>query len=113
MVPTPSSVSRSRILKREHVVRTRMPIHREEASFTIRIQLSAEFNEAYEGDDDGFAWRERWRANVKPKLVRAVFDALRADPTFEATPITRGLSPDENTEIDVTLRTRSSLPIRS
>ena len=90
-----------------------MPIHREDATFTIRIQLSAEFDEAYEGDDDGYAWRERWRANVRPQLLRAVFDALRSDPTFEAKPVSRGLAPDENAEIEVSLRRRASLPIRS
>ncbi|CAN5608984.1 hypothetical protein BH09MYX1_BH09MYX1_27000 [soil metagenome] len=84
-----------------------MTIHREEGRFTIRIELSAEFDEAYEGDDDGNAWLERWKARVRPKMVQAVFAALRSDPSFDVVPFSRGAAPDENVEIAVTLRARS------
>jgi hypothetical protein len=84
-----------------------MTVHREEGRFTIRIELSAEFAEDYEGDDDGNAWLERWKDTVRPKVVRAVFDALRSDPSFEAIPTSRGASPDENVEIAVRLRKRA------
>jgi hypothetical protein len=78
-----------------------MPTHREEGRFAIRIELSAEFDEAYEGDDDGFAWLERWRANVRGRLVRAVFDELRRERGFDAIPSSRGANPDEEIEIRV------------
>ena len=78
-----------------------MPIHREEGRFDIRIELSAEFGEEYEGDDDGYAWLRRFQEEVRPRLARAVFDALRSDPSFRAIPTSRGASPDENMEIDV------------
>ena len=81
-------------------------IHREEGHFTIRIELAAEFAEDYEGDDDGNAWLDRWKERVRPKVVRAVFEALRSDATFEAMPVSRGASPDENLEIAVTLRSK-------
>ncbi len=84
-----------------------MTVHREEGRFTIRIELSAEFAEDYEGDDDGNVWLERWKESVRPKVVRAVFDALRSDSSFEAIPTSRGASPDENVEIAVRLRKRA------
>ena len=55
-----------------------MGVHREEARFTIRIELSSEFDEDYEGDDDGYEWLERWNRSVRPRLVAAVFEAVRA-----------------------------------
>jgi hypothetical protein len=78
-----------------------MAVHREDGSFTVRIELSAEFGEAYEGDDDGNAWLERWRARVQPRIVRAVFEQLRAEPGFTAVPVSRGKHPDEEVEIAV------------
>ena len=82
-----------------------MAVHREEGSFTIRIDLLAEFDEAYEGDDDGYAWLDAWKANVRPRIVKALFDALRSDAAFDAIPVTRGRAPDENIDVEVRLRT--------
>lgn len=84
-----------------------MDNYREQGTLTIRIDLSAEFDDAYEGDEDGYAWLERWRSQVQPKLVRAVFDALRSDPRFVSLPVSRGRNPEENVEIDVSFRAPS------
>jgi hypothetical protein len=81
--------------------RPRKPVHREEGSFVVRIELCAEFDEDYEGDDDGNAWLERWRAVVQPRLVRAIFAELRAHPSFEAVPSSRGRNPEDEIEIAV------------
>ncbi len=78
-----------------------MAVHREEGGFVVRIELSADFDEDYEGDDDGYAWLEAWHARVRPRLVRAVFDQLRAEPGFAAIPVSRGKGPDEELEIAV------------
>jgi hypothetical protein len=78
-----------------------MPVHREEGRFTIRLELEAEFGEEYEGDDDGYTWLRHFGDEVRPRLARAVFDALRADGRFDAVPTSRGASPDENLEITV------------
>jgi hypothetical protein len=78
-----------------------MPVHREEASFTVRIELSAEFGDDYEGEDDGNAWLARWRARVGPRLVKAIFEQLRAEPGFTAVPATRGKNPEDELEIAV------------
>jgi hypothetical protein len=78
-----------------------MAVHREEGALTIRIELSAEFDEDYEGDDDGNAWLERFRRDVQPNVLRALFDALRADRKFDVIPVSRGRSPDENVDVEV------------
>jgi len=72
-----------------------MTAYREEGRFVVRIDLSA---------DDGYAWLERWKETVRPRLVAAVFDALRTDPAFKAVAAPRGASPEEEIEIAVTLR---------
>lgn len=79
-----------------------MAVHREEGRFVVRIELSAEFGEDYEGDDDGNAWLEAWRTRVQPRLVRAVFAELRSEPGFSALPVTRGKNRDDEIEIAVT-----------
>jgi hypothetical protein len=78
-----------------------MAVHREEGRFVVRIELSAEFDEDYEGDDDGYAWLDAWRARVQPRLVRAVFEQLRAEPGFSAVPASRGKNPEDELEIAV------------
>ena len=83
-----------------------MSVLREDGRFVVRIELSAEFGEDYEGDDDGYGWLERWRASVQPRIVRAVFAGLRAEPGFDAVPVSRGKSPDEEIEIAVRFRPR-------
>jgi len=82
--------------------------HREDARFTIRIELRAEFDETYEGDDDGYAWLRRWQEEVRPRLARAVFDVLRDGGQFDAIAAPRGANPEDNLEIDVRLRAASA-----
>jgi hypothetical protein len=81
-----------------------MAVHREDGRFVVRIELTAEFDEDYEGDDDGYAWLEAWRARVQPRIARAVFAELRAEPGFTAVPASRGRNPDEELEIAVVFK---------
>jgi hypothetical protein len=81
-----------------------MAVHHEEGGFVVRIELSADFDEDYEGDDDGYAWLEAWHRRVRPRLVRAVFEELRAEPRFMAIATSRGMNPDEELEIAVRFR---------
>jgi len=85
---------------------TTTAVHREEGRFVVRIELSAEFGEDYDGDDDGNAWLEAWRTRVQPRLARAVFAELRAEPGFTAVPASRGQNPDEELEIAVRFEPR-------
>jgi hypothetical protein len=87
-----------------------MAVYREEGRFVVRIDLSADFDENYEGDNDGYVWLDHWRAQVSPRIVRAVFDALRAEPGFEALPAPRGKSPEEELEIAVRFKAADGKP---
>ncbi len=78
-----------------------MTVHHERGSFVVRIELSAEFRQDYEGDDDGYAWLEHWRAHVRPRVARAVLAQLRAEDGFDAFPVSRGKNPEEELEIAV------------
>ena len=84
-----------------------MGVHREEGRFVVRIELSAEFGEDYEGDEDGNAWLEAWRARVQPRLAKDVFAELRAEPGFSAVPASRGRSPEDELEIAVRFEPRT------
>ncbi|HEX3775356.1 MAG TPA: hypothetical protein VHV51_12885 [Polyangiaceae bacterium] len=75
--------------------------HREERSFSITLHLSAEFADDYDGDDDGFGWHERFQRSVKPELVTALFDVLRAQPRFQALAAPRGRDSDSALDIDL------------
>ncbi|HEY8947090.1 MAG TPA: hypothetical protein VIM73_22755 [Polyangiaceae bacterium] len=76
-------------------------MHREEREFSIVLHLAAEFDDEYTGDEDGFAWTERFEAGLKPRLLHAVFEALRSDPKFRATAAPRGRDPEVAVDVDV------------
>ena len=75
--------------------------HREEKTFTINVRLSATFDEGYEGDMDGLVWIERFDRVIRPRLIKAVFQALRSEPSFEAIAGNRGQSPADALEVNV------------
>ena len=51
--------------------------YREEHSFSIRLEAIARFGDDYDGDDDGFVWREDFHRKVQPKLTALVLSALQ------------------------------------
>ncbi len=71
----------------------------EESSFTLRISLEASFPEEYEGNQDNHAWLRDWEAQVKPELLKAVFETLRRYPTWSAHVRNRGRSPQDEIEV--------------
>ena len=73
--------------------------YREERSFAVHINLTARFLEDYEGDEDGYAWFEQWAEAVRPQVVRAVFDALRAEPGWQVIAAPRGRDPADAVEV--------------
>ena len=87
-----------------------MGLYREEGRFTIQLELSGEFGEDYEGELDGYAWLEDWKVAVRPKVVAAVFEALRANGKFDAIPVSRGANPDTTLEIEVRARIAGTGP---
>lgn len=75
--------------------------HREEKTFSITLHLAADFADDYTGDDDGFAWHDRFQQSVRPALVAAVYEALRSQPRFRAVSAPRGRDPEAALDLDV------------
>ncbi|MCB9584193.1 MAG: hypothetical protein H6718_02290 [Polyangiaceae bacterium] len=75
--------------------------HREEREFAIHLHLTAEFPEDYEGEQDGFAWHKRFQERVRPALLRAVVDVLRAESGAEVVAAPRGRNPEDAVEFNV------------
>jgi hypothetical protein len=68
------------------------PSHREEATWTIRIEASAEFDDSYEGDLDGYAWREAQFRELQNRAVTAVLRALAGTPGWRVRTGNRGMA---------------------
>ena len=81
-------------------------MHREERTFTIDVNLVAEFDDSYEGDEDGYAWVQRFESGLKPRLVAAVTEALRSDPRFTLLAAPRGKDPERALELELRLKAR-------
>jgi hypothetical protein len=81
-------------------------MHREERSFAIELALVAEFDESYEGDEDGFAWHQRFEEVLKPRLIAAVTSALRGDPRFSLVAAPRGKDPERALELELRFKAR-------
>lgn len=75
--------------------------YREQRELVIRLHLSAEFAEGYEGDDDGYEWHRAFDQRVRPALVRELLRVLTAEGAYRITPINRGLDAHEELELSV------------
>jgi hypothetical protein len=84
--------------------------HREEKTFTITLNLSADFADDYTGEDDGFVWHERFQQMVRPQLVAAIYDALRQHPHFHAVSAPRGRDPESALDLDVSYEAPTPRP---
>lgn len=65
--------------------------YREESSWTIRIEASAEFDEDYQGELDGYAWRERLFHDLKRRVASAVLNELASAGGWRVRTGNRGL----------------------
>lgn len=75
----------------------------DEHGFVLRFSVRAEIP-AEKLEDDDFDEREflaEWQHALKPEVVRAVFQALRAAPGWTAHVRNRGASSDDEIEIVV------------
>ena len=81
-------------------------MHREERSYSIDVNLVAEFDDSYEGDEDGFAWFERFESGLKSRLTAAVTEALKSDPRFTLLVAPRGKDPDRTLELELRFTAR-------
>ena len=71
----------------------------EDSTFALRFSLEASFPEEYEGNQDNHAWTREWEAQVKPEVLKAVFDTLRRFPTWSSRVRNRGRSPQDEIEV--------------
>jgi hypothetical protein len=71
----------------------------EQRELVIRLHLSAEFPEDYEGEDDGYEWYRHFDERVRPSLVRQLIEALSAHGGYRITPVNRGMDSHEELEI--------------
>ena len=80
-------------------------VHREEATWTIRIEASAEFDEAYDGELDGFAWRDHQFRELQQQATAAVLRALAGVKGWRVRTGNRGLSATDEVLVHVDLDT--------
>lgn len=78
-------------------------MYREEATWTIRIEAAAGFDDDYDGDLDGFAWRERQFRELQTTLLGAVMRALASAPGWRVRTGNRGLSSSDELLVHVEL----------
>lgn len=74
----------------------------EDRTFLLRFSVEARFPEAYDGDEDGYAWTKEWEGEMKADVLKAVFGALRRHPHWTAHIRNRGASVQDEVEVVVT-----------
>jgi hypothetical protein len=71
----------------------------EEKTFTFRFNLDAAFPEDYDGDADNHAWLQEWDKQIKPELLKVVFESLRRHHSWNVHVRNRGISPLDEIEV--------------
>lgn len=71
----------------------------EDKTFTFRFSLEATFPEEYDGDEDNHAWLREWEKQIKPELLKLMFESLRRHPSWKVHVRNRGLSPEDEIEV--------------
>ena len=71
----------------------------EEKTFILRFTLDAVFPDDYEGDLDEHEWVKEWEQDMKPALLKIIFDSLRKRSQWKAHIRNRGTSPLDEIEI--------------
>jgi hypothetical protein len=72
---------------------------REEKTFNLRFTLEAVFPDEYEGDEDELQWLGEWEQDLKPALLKLIFDSLRKRSSWKAHIRNRGASSLDEIEI--------------
>ena len=85
-----------------------MDDYREETTWTIRIEAGASFAEDYDGDMDGYAWRERFYRDIQPRVLATVLRELGATPGWKVRTGNRGLSSRDEVLIHLELAESSA-----
>ncbi len=74
-------------------------MYQEEESFNLRFSLEAKFPDEYDGADDEMVWLKEWESQVKPELVKSIFQTLERHPGWVARFRNRGMAATDEIEI--------------
>jgi len=88
-------------------------VHREEVTWTIRVEASAEFDEAYDGELDGYAWRDHQFRDLQQRATSAVLSALAGVPGWRVRTGNRGLPSSDEVLIHIELDVDSEAHAKS
>ena len=80
-------------------------VHREETTWAIRIEASAEFDEDYQGELDGYLWRDELFREVQARVTAAVLRELGATPGWRVRTGNRGLPSTDEVIVHLKLST--------
>lgn len=86
-------------------------MYQEEKTFRLRVTLEASFPDDYEGEEDESSWVREWEAQMKPRLIKSVFDSLRLQRGWSSHIRNRGISPTEEIEIVVSKDFSQPVPL--
>jgi hypothetical protein len=78
-------------------------VHREEVTWTIRVEASAEFEHGYEGELDGYAWRDGKFRELQQVATAAVLRALAGTAGWRVRTGNRGLPATDELLVHVEL----------
>jgi hypothetical protein len=79
--------------------RMRLAMYLEEKTFVLRFSLEASFPDDFDGEDDHMAWVQEWESDIKPGMLKQVFEALRRHPAWTSHVRNRGCSSTDEIEI--------------
>ena len=79
--------------------RTRHTMYQEEKTFVLRFSLEASFPDDYDGEDDHQAWVQEWESQIKPGMLKQVFESLRRHPAWTSHVRNRGRASTDEIEI--------------
>jgi len=74
-------------------------MYQEEQTFQLRFSLEAKFPDEYDGEDDEMVWLKQWEEQVKPDIVKSVFQTLERYPDWAARFRNRGMAATDEIEI--------------
>ena len=80
-------------------------VHREEVTWTIRVEATATFDADYDGELDGYVWRDRQFRELQQRATAAVLHALSGLEGWRVRTGNRGLPATDEVLIHVELET--------
>lgn len=81
----------------------RSMVHREEVTWTIRVEATANFDENYDGELDGYVWRDKQFRELQERATAAVLRALAGLEGWRVRTGNRGLPASDEVLIHVEL----------